>query len=212
MSIDQGVKEVGNNQGADETARVFFALWPDEAVRQRLHEASGHLHKLRGGRRIHPDKLHLTLLFIGALPRERVEDLISAAAEVKAPAFDVCFDRPECWRRNRIAFLGASEPPAALFALVAALEENVAQAGIEFDRRPYKAHITLLRNADCRKEDGVSAQAYIREADVKAQSAGRSHNSTLEPLVWAARDFVLVESSISNEGASYRVLARWPLL
>ena len=189
MSPGQGVNQAGNRPAAEETARVFFALWPDEAVRRQLHEASGHLHKLRGGRRIHPDKLHLTLLFIGALPRERLEDLIAAAALVKAKGFDVCFDRPECWRHNRIAFLGASEPPAALFALVADLEQNVAQAGIEFDRRPYKAHITLLRNADCRKDDPA-----------------------LEPVEWAARDFVLVESRLSDKGSSYEVLDRWPLL
>lgn len=194
--------------GESTAARVFFALWPDEAVRRRLHEASGQLHKLRGGRRIHPDKLHLTLLFIGALARERLEDLINAAASVRAPAFDVRFDQPECWRRNRIAFLGASEAPAALFALVAALEESVAQADIEFDRRPYKAHITLLRNADCRKEDGASAQAGFGTADVKRSGP----SPALEPIEWAARDFVLVESCVSDKGASYRVLARWPLL
>ncbi|MBI5937225.1 MAG: RNA 2',3'-cyclic phosphodiesterase [Betaproteobacteria bacterium] len=170
-------------------ARVFFALWPDEALRQQLHQASGLLHQAHGGRRMPPDTVHLTLLFIGSLPRERLPELQAPADAIQAPKFDVAFDQADCWRHNRIAFLTASQPPAGLFDLVRSLETQASMAGIAFDRRPYKPHITLVRNADCRKA-----------------------KPALAPILWAARDFVLVESRSDSNGASYSQLARWQLL
>lgn len=177
------------SQAAAETARVFFALWPDAAVRQKLHTLSGQLHALRGGRRTRPETLHLTLLFIGAIERARLPDLQAVAATVRVPAFDVAFDRVDCWRHNRIAHLGASAPASGLLDLVAGLENVVAAMGIPFDQRPYKAHITLVRHADCRSSD-----------------------PEIEPLVWSAREFVLVESRLDTAGASYAERGRWPLV
>ena len=179
----------GESKPARETARVFFALWPDEVFSKQLHQASAVLHQAHGGRRMQPDTVHLTLLFIGAIARERLPELQAAASAIRAPKFDVVFDRPDCWRHNRIAFLTASQAPNGLFDLVKALEMQTEQTGIAFDRRPYTPHITLVRNADCTKT-----------------------KPALEPMVWAARDFVLVESSLNSAEASYEQIARWPLL
>lgn len=175
-------------EGVRETARVFFALWPDERVRAQLDQAAARLHKLRGGRRTRAETIHLTLLFVGDVPRERLPQLQACAAGIEVPAFEVAFDQAECWQRNRIAFLTASKPPEALLMLVDGLERALVQAGIPFDRRPYKAHITLVRNADCRKT-----------------------NAATDPIFWPARDFVLVESSLTREGARYAQLGRYPL-
>jgi 2'-5' RNA ligase len=183
MSLEQGLAPA-----AKTTARVFFALWPDEALRDALHQTSDLLHAAHGGRRMNPATVHLTLLFVGSLERARLPEL-QAAVAIPLPKFEVVFDQADCWRHNRIAFLAASQPPAALFDLVRALESQVGQAGIGFDRRPYKPHITLVRNADCKKDI-----------------------PTLKPIVWAARDFVLMESNSNANGASYQELARWPLL
>ncbi len=192
------------------TARVFFALWPDEQLKAQLHQASGLLHRAHGGRRMQADTVHLTLLFIGAIERERLPELQAAVNAIQLPQFDVTFDQADCWRHNRIAFLTASEPPAGLFDLVRALEALAAQAAIAFDHRPYKPHITLVRNADCKKENTVSVHANSGAAEVKR--SGRNPNPALEPILWAARDFVLVESGLASNGAGYRVLGRWPLL
>lgn len=214
-----------------ETARVFFALWPDEPLRHSLHKASDLLHQAHGGRRMQPDTMHLTLLFIGALARERLPELQMAAANIQLPQFEVVFDQADCWPHNHIAFLAASRPPAGLFDLVRTLEAQVDQAGIAFDRRPYKPHITLVRNADCKKENVVSVEANFDEVEVKRSGrnqntvsvqanvgevelkrSGRNPKPALKPLLWAARDFVLVESNSNANGASYKELARWCLL
>lgn len=171
-----------------DVARVFFALWPDEATADGLDRAAARLHRLRGGRRTRRQTIHLTLVFLGGVERSRLADLATAAARVRGEPFEWVLDRADCWPRNRIAFLTGGETPPALLTLVKDLEDALAGAGFAFDRRPYKAHITLLRHADCAKE-----------------------NPALEPMTWAAREFVLVESVLGAAGAAYATLARFPL-
>lgn len=170
-------------------ARVFFALWPDAEVRGELDRAAARLHKLRGGRRTRAETIHLTLVFVGEVPRASLPLLQEAATGIAVPAFDLVFDQNECWRHNHIAFVTTSRPPAALMDLVTALENLLDRLGFAFDRRAYRPHVTLVRNADCRPE-----------------------GPSLQPICWPVRDFVLVESRLCPEGAQYPLLGRYPLL
>jgi len=163
-------------------------------VRKRLHALSGILHDRLGGRRTHPDTLHLTLVFVGEVENALLTPMREAASRVGIPPFEMVFDRLDCWRHNHIAHVGLAETPAALRALVDGLGAALGKAGIPFDARPFKAHVTLLRKADCMK------------------FGGQNENPALEPIRWSARDFVLVRSSLRPEGARYERLAGWPLL
>ncbi len=171
--------------------RVFFALWPDAAVRTSLDAVAGKLHERLGGRRTRPDTLHLTLAFIGEMDSTRLPELMAAAEGVTVPRFEMRFDRCDCWRHNHVAHLAASQSPPDLLKLVVQLETRLSGAGIPFDRRPYVPHVTLLRQADCNAEMTNPAPAPIR---------------------WPTRDFVLVRSSLRSGGALYEQLGRWPLL
>lgn len=177
-----------DREGLSPKARVFFALWPDAAARERLNRIAGEIRALRGGRRVRRETLHLTLVFLGDVVREALTELRECAAGVSGNGFAVSFDRLGCWRHNRIAYLTASRPPAELMDLVASLEAALHFAGFRFDRRSYQPHITLVREADCTKD-----------------------TPAVEPIVWAARGFVLLESSLRPEGASYAELGRYQL-
>ncbi|MCS6785934.1 MAG: RNA 2',3'-cyclic phosphodiesterase [Thiobacillaceae bacterium] len=172
----------------NDPARVFFALWPDPATRAALDRLAARLHRLRGGRRMRAEGLHLTLLFVGALPRARLAALQAAAAGVCVPAFTLNLDRAECWTHNRIAYASASAPPAALPRLAEDLAHALECAGIAFDRKPFKTHVTLLRNTDCRPAD-----------------------PPITPIVWPVGEFLLMESILRPEGAHYVPLARFAL-
>ena len=159
-------------------------------------------------------KFDLTLVFVGRVEVARISELRSVAETIRIERFTVDFDVAECWRHNRIACLGAGQAPAGLLALVAALESGVQASGIDFDKRAYKPHITLLRKADCRKE-GVGIGAEIPDSATlprRRASATDKKNPALEPVDWPARDFVLVKSSLRPDGARYEELGRWPLL
>jgi 2'-5' RNA ligase len=175
-------------QKAPEHARVFFALWPDEGVRGELDRLAARLHRLRGGRRTRAETIHLTLLFIGDVPRFTLPALQAGAADIRLPAFELVFDQTECWRHNRIACATTSQPPLALMDLVTGLEGTLQRLGIPYDPRPYKPHVTLVRNADCRPDGPLT-----------------------RPVRWPAREFVLVESLLCPEGAQYLRLGSYPL-
>lgn len=182
-------------------ARVFLALWPEQAARDRLEEEGRRLRQSLRGRLTRPETIHLTLVFIGDLARARIQELLDGLSGVQAAAFRIDFDRAACWRHNRIAFLAPANCPEALRDLVKELEARLDTLAIAYDRRPYKPHVTLLRKAECPKEN---------------PAVGRVSDSPewgdFKPIAWSAKHFVLVESVPTPDGVRYDVLGRFPLL
>lgn len=180
----------------EETQRVFFALWPDPAVRAGLATLAADVYAACGGRPTRTDTLHQTLVFIGGIPDARIDDLIAAAESLRGEGFKTVFDRVECWPRNRLAAAIPTAPPSALCTLIGALENRLESAGFSYDRRPARPHVTLIRKADC--------AAY-----------GTTHRTAeppiFAPIAWAARDFVLVASTLGPAGPDYTILKRFPL-
>lgn len=168
--------------------RVFFALWPDEGLQRRLARLVDQVVLACGGRGVQAGKLHLTLVFLGDVERERLEPLRALAASVNAPRVELTLDRLGYWRHHLIAWAGASTVPEALAGLVAGLEERLSAAGYAFDRRPYVPHVTLARKARCRESLTLE-----------------------EPLLWRADEFVLVRTMRGNGSTHYETIGRWPL-
>lgn len=127
--------------------RLFFALWPDEPTRLGLIEVTAQLLAPGTARRVPTVDLHLTLVFLGAVDAQARRCCERAAAGVHAEKFSLVIDRAGCWKRRGIAWAGASEQPAALALLVQRLNAALAGCGFEPETRPYRAHITLARNA-----------------------------------------------------------------
>lgn len=168
------------------TARIFFALWPEAEVRGRLMRQGLKMHRLVGGKLTREESVHLTLVFLGDVAPERVPALQARAAAVRFAPFVLRVEQAGCWRHNGIGWVGPNQTPAALVGLVAGLEDALAGEGFLFDRRPYAAHITLLRKARC-----TPMEAKMSAID------------------WPVRDFVLVRSELNNEGSRYTIVARW---
>lgn len=167
-------------------ARVFFALWPDAAVREALARHGRALQRELGGKLTPADAVHMTLLFLGNVAENRLPALQAAPAAVRFAPHAMRIDTAQCWRHNRIAWVGPRETPALLAELVARLEARVAEAGFAFDRRSFAAHVTLLRKAHCRAFD-----------------------VPMPAVDWRVEDFVLVRSQLHQEGSRYSVIGRW---
>ena len=176
------------NSSPPDTARLFFALWPNAAASANLAEAGKNLHEICGGRRTRMDTIHLTLAFLGDVEPDRIGDLLALAGEIRAPAFGFNLTRFGWWPHNRIVWAAPAETPAELTLLVDALKKSLLGAGFRFDDKPFVPHITLLRKADCGKNP---------------LPAGG--------IEWRAEDFVLVRSVPGESGPAYEVLGRWPL-
>ena len=100
--------------------------------------------------------------------------------------FSMTIDTSKCWRHNSIAWVGPSRVPVELLDLVGQLEGAASGAGFQFERRPYAAHITLVRKARC-QPTGIDPPR----------------------VEWPVSEFVLVRSRLDAAGSRYSVIGRW---
>ena len=170
-----------------DTLRLFFALWPDDAIRDALNRTGKWLHQHWGGRRMRGETLHITLAFLGATPVERLDALYACADAVEVEPYELLLDQAGYWRHNRIGWLGASETPPQHLELANALNAELKAAGFPVDSRPHVPHVTLLR-----KSLGGEVPACA-------------------PVHWPINDFVLVNSVTASDGAHYEVIKHWSL-
>jgi len=173
---------------------LFFALWPDDDVRERIASAAQCLRKTHAprGRWIRSHRYHLTLRFLGehaTLPDPLIAACRAAGDTVRAPPFSFSLDAAGSFANRKIPWwLGCHGMPDALDALWSALAEGLRANGIAPDEpAPRVAHVTVLRDADRR----LAAER-------------------IDPIDWAVGDFVLVDSTLGPEPA-YAILQRWPL-
>lgn len=155
--------------GKPETTRLFLALWPDPALRHQLTERRDAWTWPGAASPVHPDKLHVTLHFLGALPSERLPELLEGFAVPFTP-FQLVLDRAALWH-NGIAVLEPSAPPPELPALHQRLSGALAALGLAPEARAYRPHVTLARRAG----GAVAPQAGA-------------------PVLWQAGGYALVES------------------
>jgi 2'-5' RNA ligase len=179
-----------SHQSDHSFVKVFFALWPAATERGHLAAWQTPLKQLCGGRVIRGETLHNTLVFIGDVEQSRLQALRLVALEVSAACFELCFDEARYWGHNHIVYAAPSHVPQHLAQLVSALEQCLTMHRFTFDQREYKPHVTLLRNA--------------RWTDAPLPE--------MQPARWQIQDFALVESVRQDGLASYRVLARFPLM
>ena len=129
------------------TKRLFFALWPDHRQRDRLRDVINSVARTVEGRFVDRRNWHVTLVFIGTFPENRVPYLLERVQEIEVEPFRLNFDRLEYWPRPRVASLVAATVPPELQQLVDSLNNVVADLGLQPEDRVYRPHITVVRNA-----------------------------------------------------------------
>lgn len=170
------------------TSKLFFALWPDDETRQTLARLNQSI-AAKEFNWVQPHNLHVTLVFLGYVDKD-VESLIKqSVSDITAQPFTLTFDSLSYWSKPKVLCLTCLQPvPEEAVMLAAALESAVANCGIHTDTRPYTPHITLARHAR-------------HLPDVK-----------IEPIIWRAEAFCLVESCSEPDGVCYKVLQQWPFI
>jgi 2'-5' RNA ligase len=183
--------------------RLFFALWPNDAVRREIAHAQAALPRL-AGRRVPVANLHLTLAFLGQVSEARTVQARAVAAGVEAPPFLLHLELVEWRRRTGIVWLAARATPPGLAVLDAALRAGLAEAGFPSEARPLHPHLTLARDAPHPPGPGSGPGA--------GPGKGKGPVAVeCPPLPWPVDDFVLVESQTGGAASTYQILGRWPL-
>src|SRR5258708_10703737 len=84
-------------------ARLSLAAIPDPGTATRIHKLAGVLKRAPqfDGRPIEPERLHISLFFLGGLPEQDIRAACTAAAEVRMEPFEVLFDRTASFHGKR---------------------------------------------------------------------------------------------------------------
>ena len=127
--------------------RLFFALWPDDRQRERLRDTMSPVARQVEGNAVYRGNWHVTLVFIGNFPANRVAELQAATGDIAVEPFRLRFDRLAYWQRPRIACLQAMSVPPPLQALVDELNRALAPFDLEPETGHYRPHVTAVRRA-----------------------------------------------------------------
>jgi 2'-5' RNA ligase len=144
------------------------------------------MHKISGGRMTRPENLHLTLAFLGPTDATRLAELEAVAASVKTVNCAISLDEAGYWKHNHIVWAGSSKVPDKLATMVQELRDALKKNGFRFDPKPFKPHVTLIRDA---KDPGVPPKKSIR---------------------WKVGGFSLVRAYRDDQGLLYRVVSSCP--
>ncbi len=150
---------------------------------------------------VKPDRIHLTLKFLGDVPEEQVPTLCEALQSVAGGASPFQLQPAGCGafpsiKQMRVVWVGVRGELDALRALQAGVEEALGTLGFQPEGRPFRAHLTVGRvkgsqRARVLQETLLSNQNFIAEA-------------------FDVTDLVLYKSVLRPEGAQYTPLCRAP--
>jgi 2'-5' RNA ligase len=164
--------------------RLFFAVVPDPAVRQRVAQVQRSF--ADAGRAARPEQFHATLAFLGMQEPDVIPRIHEIASNLTFEPCRIVMDRFGLFKRAGVLWLGASEIPASLREFQNSLVSELLDAGIGHDRKPWKFHVTLYRKL-------------------------RKPCSIMDPVAigWSLNGFELIESVNVGNGVEYHSIGHW---
>jgi 2'-5' RNA ligase len=165
----------------------FFALWPDAAASAKLARLAVDLSPALQGKPVPPEKIHLTVAFLGNLADDKLQAAIEAGEAVGARAFSLAVDEVGSFRGARVAWAGMAAAPAGLRDLHSELRAQLVARRLPVEERAFAPHLTLVRKI---------ARPLPRTA-------------LPEAIGWNVEGFALVRSGPGT--GSYATVAAWNL-
>ena len=148
-----------------------------------------------------PERLHITIRFIGQVDDTRVDEIRAVLAPPLAlDPFDLAIVGVGTFPPKgspRVVWAGLNGGRDQLTVIEATVSERLARAGVPRDERPYNPHLTLARLRDGAGLRSVPFVGSLREISLGTTSVDA---------------ITLFESRLSPKGPAYVALARTPLV
>lgn len=162
-------------QELDRVSKVFAAQLPPRAVRW-----------------VQPEKMHLTLRFLGDTAVNQLPDLSRALDQLAAehPSFPLQLNQPGCFpnpKRPRVIWVGVTGEKAALLALKQGLDQRLEPLGWAAEGKPFSAHLTIGRVGNGRLP------------------ATMSWDVTVSPVSFTVDSIHIIESQLTPKGPIYTI-------
>ena len=159
-------------------SRLFLALWPDKATCDALAIWQSAL----SGRKVPPENLHMTLVFLGEQPPNRILELSCLIASLPPFAIHLILDKQGYFTRSKIAWAGTSNPPKTLIKLCQALTTSLPdKMRPSSNRLSFQPHITLARQSDRPRQSNFSPISWYVRRLVLAKSRFRQNEKGAPP-------------------------------
>ena len=148
-----------------------------------------------------PERLHITIRFIGHVNDARADEIRALLAPPLAlDPFDLTIAGVGTFPPKgppRVVWAGLDEGRDQLLALEPTVSERLARAGVPREERPYNPHLTLARVRDAAGLRSAPLVGSVRDI--------RLGTTTVDAIT-------LFESRLSPNGPTYVGLARTPLV
>lgn len=171
----QALRDSGSDSRRD-SARLFVALWPGRDLREALVAWRERQAWPTHARPTPASQLHLTLHFLGQVPRERLHALSAALHQPFTP-FTLRLGRPVLWPGG-VAVLEPLRPAPRLAQLHATLAQALHACDLRTESRDYRAHLTLARHAQPTQwlDDGPGLRWPVRAYALVESCPGRGYS------------------------------------
>lgn len=176
--------------------RLFVAVDLDDASRDAIGAEQTRLRRALDAegrpawKWVRPDRMHLTLVFIGEVDAPAAEAIVRAMrTDFHSPAFSLVFGGLGVFPAHgapRVLWLGVTDGRAAAIALQQRVADRLASVGVAPERRAYHPHLTLARGdsaspADRRRVAALDRGGAIARIDACAVSVYQSRLSPAGP-------------------------------
>ena len=177
------------------TIRAFTAIHLTLEVRDYLGQLVAELAEqvpYRTVRWVKPDRMHLTLRFIGETEKNLIPQIGHALDEIagRQPQFSLFLDGFGCFpncQRPRVLWAGVGGDVDAASRLKEEIDAALVPLGWELENRPFRPHLTVGRVKDSR------------------QLASQRWPETLQSLAIPVDSIHLIESELTPSGPIYTV-------
>ena len=169
-------------------ARLYFALWPDDATRQQLSQYCPQLTREANGQVLFPLTLHMTLAYLGDVDMKLLPVFEQIANGLEAQPFNYTANMAGCFPKARVAWLGTKDVPGELVVLQKNLRTLLAAAHLDQDQRMFRPYLTVARDV---------ATPFV--------------DKPIAPVQWHIDHFCLVATRAGVVGPESDVLKTWPL-
>lgn len=181
--------------------RSFIALPTPDSVRNRISSIQADLRQLNADVKWEsPEKLHITLKFLGNVETQLLENLIPALEEIARAqsSFDLTYEGIGAFpnlQAPRVVWVGTARNES-LLSFQHSVELRCEDFGIARENRAFHPHITLGR---------VKGSRNIQRLTEKLKTI------TLEPTRARCTELLVMRSDLTPSGSVYSVLKSIPL-
>lgn len=181
-----------NSHTDKNSKRIFFALWPEQDVREALNKNTKSditsFLKEKPLRKVPMHNWHFTLAFVGNVSAEIFACCLEQGSQISAEAFSLTLNKFNYFEQSKVIWIGCDQIPTAWYELVNKLNQALLLCGYKLDKTHPIPHMTVLRKA---KQPMAVTQ--------------------FDPVTWTASEFALIESTTTDNGVLYSAIKCWPL-